>query len=89
MEITELQREEEKAWDEYVYNSNNSTFYHQIGWRNVVARTYKHRPVYLVAKEGGELKGILPMFLMKSIFLQEVGLSSCWASQWGFASERG
>ena len=56
MEITELQRGEEKAWDSYVYNSNNSTFYHQIGWRNVVARTYKHRPVYLVAKEGGEIK---------------------------------
>jgi len=67
MEITELRREDEKAWDEYVYNSNNSTFYHQLGWRNVVTRTYKHRPVYLVAKEGGELKGILPMFLMRSV----------------------
>jgi len=66
MEITELRREDEKAWDEYVYNLNSSTFYHQLGWRNVVARTYKHRPVYL-AKEGGELKGILPMFLMRSV----------------------
>ena len=33
----------------------------------MVARTYKHRPVYLVAKEGGEIKGILPMFLMRSM----------------------
>ena len=39
MEITELRREDENAWDEYVHNSNNSTFYHQIGWRNVVAMT--------------------------------------------------
>ena len=56
MEITELQREDEKAWDEYVLKTEHSTFYHQIGWRNVVARTYKHRPVYLVAKEGVGMK---------------------------------
>ena len=67
MEISELQKEEEKAWDSYVYNSNSSTFYHQIGWRNAVQKTYKHKPVYLVAKEGGEIRGILPMFLMRSV----------------------
>ncbi|RLI52897.1 MAG: peptidoglycan bridge formation protein FemAB, partial [Candidatus Thorarchaeota archaeon] len=30
-------------------------------------KTYKHKPVYLVAKEGGEIRGILPMFLMRSV----------------------
>jgi len=30
MEITELQKEEENAWDAYVYNPNSSTFYHQL-----------------------------------------------------------
>ena len=29
-------------------------------------KTYKHKLVYLVAKEEGELKGVLPLFLMKS-----------------------
>lgn len=64
LEITELQKEDEKAWDEYVYKSNISTFYHQIGWRNVVEKTYKHKPIYLIAKEEGELRGILPLFLV-------------------------
>ena len=67
LEITELRRGDEKAWDSYVHKSSSSTFYHQLGWRNVVARTYKHRPVYLIAKENGEIKGVLPMFLMKSM----------------------
>ena len=67
MEITELQREDEAAWDAYVYNSPTSTFYHQIGRLNVVETTYKHKPVYLVAKEEGEIKGVLPLFLMKSM----------------------
>jgi len=66
MEITELQREDEKAWDMYVHKSNSSTFYHQLGWRNVVEKTYKHKPVYLIAKEEGEIKGVLPLFLMRS-----------------------
>ena len=68
MEITELQREDEKAWDSYIYKSRISTFYHQIGWRNVVEKTYEHKPIYLIAKEEGEIKGILPLFLMKSMF---------------------
>jgi len=51
MEVYELEREDEKAWDEYVYNSNSATFYHQIGWRNVVEKTYRHKPIYLLAKE--------------------------------------
>jgi len=77
MEITELKREEEKAWYEYVYKSNSSTFYHQIGWKNAVEKTYKHKPIYLIAKEEGEMKGVLPLFLMKSIFFrQEAGFGS-------------
>jgi len=37
MEITELYIGEADAWDLCVYESDASTFYHQIGWRNVVA----------------------------------------------------
>ncbi len=33
-------------------------------WRNVVEKTYKHKPIYLVAKEESEIKGVLPLFLM-------------------------
>ena len=68
MEIRELQREDEIAWDEYIFKSEHSTFYHQIGWKNIVEKTYKHKPIYLIAKENGELRGVLPLFLIKSIF---------------------
>jgi len=67
MKITELQKEEEKAWDSYIYNSNSSTFYHQIDRKKVVEKTYKHKPIYLIAKEEGEIKGVLPLFLMRSM----------------------
>ena len=52
MEITELRTRKEGAWDSYVYESDGSTFYHQIGWLNVVETAYGHNPRYLVARGG-------------------------------------
>ncbi|MEA1895458.1 MAG: FemAB family XrtA/PEP-CTERM system-associated protein [Euryarchaeota archaeon] len=67
MEISELRTGEEDAWDSYVYESDESTFYHQIGWRDVVLKTYGHKPRYLVARgDDGGIVGVLPMFLMES-----------------------
>jgi len=39
MEITELQREDEKSWDSYVHKSSTSTFYHQL--RSVLIKLFK------------------------------------------------
>lgn len=67
MEITELRTGEEDAWDSYIYASDASTFYHRIGWMNVVLKTYGHKPRYLVARgDDGGITGVLPMFLMES-----------------------
>ena len=68
--ITELETEDEAAGDACVYNSAISTFYHQqrsvlielfksLMLRNVVEKTYKYKPVYLIAKEEGEIKGVV------------------------------
>jgi len=67
LEVYDLKKEDENAWDAYIHKSSSSTFYHQLGWRNVVKKTYKHKPIYLVAKENDEIKGVLPLFLMKSM----------------------
>jgi len=66
MEIEELKKNDEFYWDEYVRKSDRSTFYHQIGWKNVIERSYKHKPIYLIAKDNGEIKGLLPLFLLQS-----------------------
>jgi FemAB-related protein (PEP-CTERM system-associated) len=67
MEISELRTGEDDAWDSYIYESDTSTFYHQIGWRNIVLKTYGHKPRYLVARgDDGGIIGVLPMFLMES-----------------------
>ena len=67
MEICLIRKEDEKAWNDYVLNHSDSTFYHQIGWKNVVEKSYGHKPYYYLAKEDGEIKGVLPLFFMKSL----------------------
>ncbi len=67
MEICELKKEDEKAWDEYVLNHPSSTFYHQLRWKNVVMKSYGHKPYYILAKEDGKIRGLLPLFLMKNM----------------------
>lgn len=66
LEIRELRSDEEEEWDNYILKSHHSTFYHQIGWRNVISKTYGYKSVYLIVKEDGILKGILPLFFVNN-----------------------
>lgn len=69
MEIKLFQTEsDEKRWDDFVRDSPCTTFYHQTGWRNVIERTYGHKPYYLFAEENNQILGILPLFLINDMF---------------------
>jgi hypothetical protein len=50
----------------YIYVLSFKLF-KSLMWRNVVEKTYKHKPIYLIAKEEREVKGVLPLFLMRSL----------------------
>ena len=70
MIITKLStNDDELAWDEFVAHNDTATFFHQIAWKKLVEKCYKFKPIYLMAKDGGEIKGILPLFMIKNIFL--------------------
>lgn len=87
MEIKELGRKDEKAWDEFVNKSNDSTFFHQIGWKRVVEKTYGHKSIYLFAEEDGEVEGILPLFLIKSLIFGKKLVSLPFTMYGGVCSE--
>lgn len=54
------------AWDAFVQDSANSTFCHLTGWGQVIERVWKHSPHHLIAENGGAIKGVLPLFHVKS-----------------------
>jgi len=68
MEITtHLYNEDGRAWDAFVANHQESTNYHQYGWRKVVEKSFEHRTMYLSAtNRHNEICGVLPFVQMKS-----------------------
>jgi FemAB-related protein (PEP-CTERM system-associated) len=68
LELTTLTVDDEHAWNEFIIDAPGATFYHQVGWKNVVKRSYGHSPIYLIAKEKNTIVGVLPLVLLKSLF---------------------
>jgi FemAB-related protein (PEP-CTERM system-associated) len=52
------------AWDAYVRAHPSATHWHLSGWGSVIRESYRHEPLYLWAKRGDEIVGVLPMIRM-------------------------
>lgn len=65
MSIRELKKEQHEAWNDFVKNQNNGTFFHQAEWKNVIERAFGCKTFYLYEEEAGSIKGLLPLALVK------------------------
>ncbi len=72
MNIIELTEGLENDWDDYVRNHPDGTIYHQIAWKKLIQQTYNHTPKYLIAKENEKIAGVLPLFIIKSLFKKKI-----------------
>ena len=54
-------------WERFVDGCPQATFFHRIGWREVLERCFGHRTHYLLAERGESLAGILPLAEVKSL----------------------
>lgn len=48
-------------WDVYVHGHPEGTFFHQLGWRRVIERTYGRPVHYLYTERAGRITGLLPL----------------------------
>lgn len=64
--VRELERGEEGRWEAFVRNRAEHAVYLRAGWRQVLEETYGHGTRYLVAEEGGDVRGILPLLIVTS-----------------------
>src|SRR5882724_8480982 len=49
-----------------LWMSPQASLTHALGWRNVVEKTYHHLPYHLMAVERESVRGVLPLFLIRS-----------------------
>jgi FemAB-related protein (PEP-CTERM system-associated) len=54
------------AWERYVRACPEATFFHRLGWREILEEVFRHRTHYLVAERNGTLCGVLPLAQVKS-----------------------
>ena len=57
---------ERALWDAYVEAAPYASNYHRWGWKEVIENAFAWPTFYLIAKEGTEIKGALPLVWQKS-----------------------
>jgi serine/alanine adding enzyme len=66
IEVSICASEESPEWEDFVQHFPRATFCHAYHWRSIIQGAYGHRPIYLMAKGRGRVRGILPLFLVRS-----------------------
>ena len=55
------QDDDKSKWDSYVLNHPEGTFFHLIGWKRVVEKTFGHKSFYLVAEGSEKIQNFVPL----------------------------
>ncbi len=67
------------AWDAYVYGHPQGAPFHLTAWRDVIEQTFGHDPRNLIAVQGHEVLGVLPLTHVKSLLFGSILVSSAFA----------
>jgi len=74
-------------WQAYVRRSHAATLFHDLRWSDAVRRCFRHRPIYLLAREGDGMRGILPLFEVRSVLVGRVLVSVPYGVYGGIAAD--
>jgi FemAB-related protein (PEP-CTERM system-associated) len=66
LRIRELEPSRFADWDRFVMGEASATFFHRVGWKPVIERSFGHRTYFLYAERAGEIEGVLPLVHIKS-----------------------
>ncbi|MCM8761514.1 MAG: peptidoglycan bridge formation protein FemAB, partial [Candidatus Omnitrophica bacterium] len=56
------------GWDDYVFRHPHSFFYHLYRWGECLEEVFGFKKYYLAAEESGNIRGILPLVLVRTMF---------------------
>lgn len=71
-------------WDNYVLSHASGSVFHLSAWQRLIGNTFGHQPYHLQARgEDGELIGVLPLFLVRSLLFGRMLVSTPQAAYGG------
>jgi hypothetical protein len=61
IEVAPLKESEDEEWDSFLRGNPGGLFVHSIAYRNLLVGELGCEPEYLVARQSGEIRGVLPI----------------------------
>jgi FemAB-related protein (PEP-CTERM system-associated) len=55
-----------ERWDRFVLEQPSASFFHMVGWRRVVERTFGYEACYFYAERDGRITGVAPLFAISN-----------------------
>jgi FemAB-related protein (PEP-CTERM system-associated) len=75
-----------EKWSVFVDNAADSTISHRIGWLEVMRKGLGHEPKYLMALDGENIVGVLPMVKLTTFWKTSYMISLPWIDYGGVCS---
>jgi FemAB-related protein (PEP-CTERM system-associated) len=85
--VRTFQSDDTAQWDAFVHGHPHGTPFHLTAWKRSIENTFGFQSIYLVATEGEELRGVLPLFLVKNLVIKKALISSPFAIYGGALGE--
>jgi FemAB-related protein (PEP-CTERM system-associated) len=74
-------------WDAFVRTSSEGTPFHLTAWKRAIERTFGLRAHYLIARTGGTIQGVLPLFEVRGLLGGRALISVPYAVYGGICAE--
>lgn len=79
LQVKTLVPEAESRWDRFVDDMAAGTLFQKNAWRRILEKTFGYRSHYLYAERDGEIRGVLPLFHVRSWFAGNAVISTPFA----------
>jgi FemAB-related protein (PEP-CTERM system-associated) len=86
LSIKQLSDDAMTKWDEFVSQCPEATFFHRVGWKRVIEKSFGHKTYFLYAQKDDQIQGILPLGHIKSLFFGNALISTPFCVYGGVAS---
>lgn len=68
-----------ERWDRFVLGQPGGTLFHLIPWMRAIEKTFGYEPCYVYAERGGEISGVVPVFLVSNWIVGKCLISTPYA----------
>jgi len=87
IKVREMQEADLPAWDRFVEQCSQATFFHKAGWKQVIESAFGHKTHFLLAETGSRITGVLPLGKISSVLFGSALISTPFCVCGGIASE--